>query len=1065
MAVKNRQSRLPGLEAEDPAQRKKVALETTAPPETVAHMVAAPKVAAPAVASNGPAATSPTRPSESGTADPRIGLPECLAGKTVYIVDSMSLIFQVFHALPEMTGPRGEPVAAVFGFTRDMLAIINQRKPDYLFCAYDLSGPTFRNELFEEYKAHRKEMPPDLSPQIESIRRVLEVLKIPVLSAPGYEADDVLATVAHLVNERGGECVIITADKDCRQLLTERVKILNLRKNIFFDVQALADDWGIRPEQVVDYQALVGDPVDNVPGVPLIGPKLARELLTKFGSLDTLYLHLDEVAGEKRRHNLLLGHEQALLSRKLVRLDTNTPVAINWSAGQPGNFDPAHAAELFAEFGFHTLTREMRTRVAGNIAEKSAGDIAIQTAAQATSQNVSRPAVAAPPLNYQTIDTPERLRWLVDEMSRQPAISFDTETTSISPRQAEIVGYSFSWRDGEAYYVPVRGPAGSQLLDPQTTLEALRPVLENPKIGKLGQNLKYDIIVLRAAGITVAGAAFDTMVASYLLDAGERNHNLDELAARYLQHETTKISSLIGAGKNQKRMDEVPIPLITHYAAEDADIAWRLRPLLAARFAGTDLQKLFDEVEVPLIEVLSELEYNGIRIDVDRLKEMSQQYGTRLAEIEQQIYELAGHKFNIGSPKQLQTVLFEEQKLPKLRRTKTGASTDADVLEELARTHPLPARISEHRQFSKLKNTYVDALPQLIFSKTGRVHASFNQSVAATGRLSSSDPNLQNIPIRTREGREIRSAFLPGHEGWQLLAADYSQIELRVLAHLSGDATMRAAFDRDEDIHARVASQVYGVELGAVTSEMRRVAKAVNFGVIYGQSPFGLAKMLDIDQQQAAEFIRAYFAGYPGVSRFLEEILGECLKNGYVSTILGRRRAIQGVRAMGATGHHADMSLGGAMAGSDEKLADVETPEATAAELDTELAAIKGAGSAPKGGKPARRTGSENLTQPIPVPQRNLAERTAINTVIQGSAADLIKLAMIAIHRRLRTEARAARMLLQIHDELIFEVPAEELEATVRLVREEMSGVMQLSVPLNVDIKTGSNWADCEPWE
>jgi DNA polymerase-1 len=1057
MAVKNRQSRLPGLEAEEPTPQ-----EDVAPQQSAASL----GIAATTAATNGPAAASLPVPSESGVADPRVGLPESLAGKTVYIVDSMSLIFQVFHALPEMTGPRGEPVAAVFGFTRDMLAIINARKPDYLLCAYDLSGPTFRNELFADYKAHRKEMPPDLVPQIDSIRRVLDVLKIPVLSAPGYEADDVLATVAHLVNERGGECVIITADKDCRQLLTERVKILNLRKNIFFDVQALADDWGIRPEQVVDYQALVGDPVDNVPGVPLIGPKLARELLTKFGSLDTLYLHLDEVAGEKRRQNLLLGHEQALLSRKLVRLDTNTPVAINWSAGRPGNFDPARAAELFAEFGFHTLTREMRSRAgATQIAEKSADKNTVQTVAHAVGQNASRPAVAAPPLNYQTIDTTERLRWLVDELSRQPAISFDTETTSISPRQAEIVGYSFSWREGEAFYVPVRGPAGSQILDPESTLEALRPVLENPRIGKIGQNLKYDIIVLRAAGVVVAGAAFDTMVASYLLDAGERNHNLDELAARYLQHETTKISALIGTGKNQKRMDEVPIPLITHYAAEDADIAWRLRPLLAARFAGTDLQKLFDEVEVPLIEVLSELEYNGIRIDVDRLKEMSQQYGTRLAEIEQQIYELAGHKFNIGSPKQLQTVLFEEQKLPKLRRTKTGASTDADVLEELARTHPLPARISEHRQFSKLKNTYVDALPQLILQKTGRVHASFNQSVAATGRLSSSDPNLQNIPIRTREGREIRSAFLPGHEGWQLLAADYSQIELRVLAHLSGDTTMRAAFDRDEDIHARVASQVYGVELGAVTSEMRRVAKAVNFGVIYGQSPFGLAKMLDIDQQQAAEFIRAYFAGYPGVSRFLEEILGECLKNGYVSTILGRRRAIQGVRAMGATGHHADMSLGGAMAGSDEKLAEVETPEATAAELDTELAAIKGTGSAPTGGKPARRTGSENLTQPIPVPQRNLAERTAINTVIQGSAADLIKLAMIAIHRRLRTEARAARMLLQIHDELIFEVPAEELEATVRLVREEMSGVMQLSVPLNVDIKTGSNWADCEPWE
>ncbi len=832
-------------------------------------------------------------------------MPESLAGQSVYVIDAYSLIFQVFHALPEMTSPRGQPVGAVFGFTRDLLNLLN-RKPDYLFCAFDVSGPTFRDALYAEYKAHRTEMPIDLVPQIESIHRVLNALAIPILGASGFEADDVLATVARLVNERGGECFLVTGDKDCRQLITDRVKVLNIRKNQLFDAAALLEEWGVRPEQVVDFQALVGDSVDNVPGVPLIGPKLARELLQKFGTLENLLDHVDEVAGKKRQENLRNSRELALLSRQLVRLDNNVPVAIDWNAGRVSGFDPAPAAELFTEFGFHGLTKEMRGRIAEN-RRSAAADVVESAGSGEPSGTESNPIVPAS-ANYQTIDTPERLQWLVAEMSKQPVISLDTETTSINPRWAEIVGYSFSWQDGVGYYLPVRGPAGSQLLDPAATLAALRPVLENPAIRKIGQNLKYDLVVLRSAtagAFEVAGLAFDTMVASYLVDAGERVHNLDELAVRYLRYETTKISQLIGTGKNQKRMDEVPIPLITHYAAEDAEVVWRLRPPLAERLKSAELEKLFADVEVPLIEVLAELEFNGIRVDVARLNELSRQYGERLAATEQEIYRLANHKFNIGSLKQLQVVLFDEQRLTKLRRTKTGASTDSDVLEELARKHPdnpLPARIIEYRQYAKLKNTYVDALPQLVHPATGRVHASFNQSVAATGRLSSSDPNLQNIPIRTREGREIRSAFLPGFDGWKLLAADYSQIELRVLAHLSGDETLRAAFARDEDIHARVASQVYGVPLDSVTSEMRRVAKAVNFGVIYGQSPFGLAKMLEIEQDAAAEFIRAYFAGYPGVSRFLEQILADCRRNGFVTTMLGRRRNITGVRGPSPSG-------------------------------------------------------------------------------------------------------------------------------------------------------------------
>jgi DNA polymerase-1 len=898
--------------------------------------------------------------------------PSSLRGETVWVVDANSLIFQVFHALPEMTSPQGEPVSAVFGFTRDMLYLLEQKKPTYLFVAFDGPERTFRHELYEDYKAHRDEMPVDLTPQFAPIRRLLKALNVPVLAYEAYEADDLLATIAHRTNELEGECYVVTADKDARQLITDLVKVYNVRKDQVYDAGALKDDWGIRPDQVVDFQALVGDAVDNVPGVSLIGPKIAGEYLRKYDTLDALLAHADELPKGKRKDNLIAQREQALLSRTLVRLDRHVPIAVDWDAARVEGVDQAALAELFTELGFHSL-------------------------AQRFSALPQRCPAGAWQVDYQAIETPERLQWLVGELGRQKIFSFDTETTSISPRWAEIVGYSFAWQDGQAYYVPVRVPPGEPHLDPAETLAALRPILENPAIEKLGQNLKYDMVVLRSAGVELAGARFDTMVASYLLDAGERNHNLDELALRYLQHHTTKIAELIGVGKQQKRMDEVPLAQITHYAAEDADVAWRLHRPLAERLQEAKLDRLFDTLEMPLVEVLVELEFNGVKIDTELLAGLSRKYGALLETLQREIHELAGREFNIGSPKQLQQILFDEHKLPVLKKTKSGGSTDVEVLEELARLHPLPAKIIEYRQYAKLKNTYVDALPQLVHPGTGRVHASFNQVVAATGRLSSSDPNLQNIPVRTQSGREIRAAFLPGDEGWKLLAADYSQIELRVLAHFSQDPTLCAAFARDEDIHARVASEVHHVPLDQVTSDMRRRAKAVNFGVIYGQSPFGLAKQLDIEQAEAAQFIDAYFDRYQGVEEFLQRILEECPRTGYVSTILGRRRAIRGIR---------------------------------------------------------RGTSR----------QRNLPERTAINTVIQGSAADLIKLAMINIHRRLRKEKSPARMLLQIHDELVFEVPSDELNQVAKIVTDEMSGVMELVVPLKVDLKSGDNWADCQAW-
>ncbi len=905
-------------------------------------------------------------------------LPDSLVGQVVYVIDSHSLIYQVFHAMPALSSPTGQPVGAVHGFIRDVIDIIENKRPNYLFCAFDYPGEiTFRHDLYTEYKAKREAMPEDLRPQIGNIHRMLVALGVPVLQIEGYEADDVLATIARITDERGGTCFVVTSDKDCRQLITDRVKMYNIRKQEVFDAEALMSDWGVRPDQVVDYQALVGDSVDNVPGVPLIGPKAARELLETHGTLDAVLEAADPNSKKKREQNLANFREQALLSRDLVRLVHDVPIEIDWPAGRVGGVDAEAAQELCREFGF----RQLADQVAG------------LTAAAAPLEWKS---------DYRTVATKEDIARLVDEMSRQKRISIDTETTSTNPRWAEIVGYSFSWKPGKAVYVPVRAPKGEPQLDPQFVKETLRGVLEDPAIEKIGQNLKYDIIVLRNVGVALRGVAFDTMVADYLLVPGERSHSMDDMALRYLNHKTISIKELIGTGKKQIRMDQVPVAQVTEYAAEDADVPVRLTAILEKKLKAEGLDELFRTVELPLVEILAELEFNGIKVDVALLGELSKRFGERLVRLEAEIYELAGEKLNIDSPKQLSKLLFEKLGLPVIKKTKTGASTDVEVLTELAKQHPLPAKIIEYRQNAKLKSTYVDALPELVHPTTGRIHTSFKQDVAATGRLSSTEPNLQNIPVRTEEGREIRSAFLPGEPDWLLMTADYSQIELRVLAHFSGDQAMCQAFAEDRDIHTQVASEVYGVPLGDVTREMRRSAKAVNFGVIYGQSAFGLAKSLDIDKEEAAAFIDAYFARYTGVDEFMRKVLEECRANGYVSTILGRRRAVEGVR---------DLS----------------------------------------------RTGDSR--------QRTLPERIAINTVIQGSAADLIKQAMINVYGRLQREKLRARMLLQIHDELVFEVPSEELTQLATLVTEEMIAAGRLNVPLKVDVKAGKNWAECEPWD
>jgi DNA polymerase-1 len=888
---------------------------------------------------------------------------------TLYILDAYSLIYQVFHAIPLMTGPAGQPTQAVFGIFRDLLNLLRDRKPDYLAAAFDGAGRVFRSELYPEYKAQRAAMPDELVPQIPVIRRVFEGFRVPVLMEEGVEADDVIATVARRAEERGLDVYICTADKDARQLLDEHIRILNLRTQKVLDVEALKGDWGVSPAQVVDLLALTGDTSDNVPGVPGIGLKTGAKLLEEFGDLETLLASVDKVSGAKRKENLRDFAETARLARRLVTLRDDLAMALDWDALKTCGPDSRALKALCIECGFHRFLAEIPGE-----------------------EKAPAPWVA----DYRVVDTPEALASFVAELARQPRFCLDTETTAVDPLRAELVGLSFSWEEYVAYYLPVRAPMWDKVLDPGATLEALRPILTDPATEKIGQNLKYDMLVLARHGIELAGPVTDTMVLSYLLESGERNHNLDQLSERYLEHAMVPISDLIGKGKNQLTMDQVDVAKVAYYAAEDADAAWRLEAILAPKVREENLWDLYADLERPLIRVLAGMEAAGITVDVPLLERLSREFAARLDAIESEIYTLAGKPFNIGSGPQLRQVLFEELGLPSLQKTPKGeASTSQEVLEELAAKHPLPRLLIQHRQLAKLKSTYLDALPALVHPGDGRVHASFNQVVAATGRLSSSDPNLQNIPVRTEDGRQIRQAFVPGSAGWSLLTADYSQIELRILAHYSGDPALVRAFAQDHDIHRVVAARIFGVAEAEVDSAMRRVAKTVNFGVIYGLSAFGLASRLGIPQSEAAAFIEAYFQEYAGVDTFITRTLESALAAGRVETILGRRRPINGIK--NTTGRN-----------------------------------------------------------------RNLAERTAINTVIQGSAADLIKRAMLAVDNRLRMEGLQARMLLQIHDELVFEAPSEEIPTLAPLVREAMTTALDLDVPLAVDLAAGPNWLDVQ---
>ena len=879
--------------------------------------------------------------------------------------------------MPAMTSPTGLPVGAIHGFTRDVLDLIEKRRPDYLICAFDHPGDTFRHELFSEYKAQRPEMPSDLQPQIAPIREMLQALGIPSIDQPGFEADDILATIAREVAEQGGECLLVTADKDCRQLISERTKIFQIRKNEVFDAQALRDTWGIRPDQVVDFQALTGDPVDGIPGVPLVGPKLARDLLEKYDTLDNLYQHLQDINAGKRRENLETYREQVLMSRELVRLRADLCLAIDWSQAlisRPGRIQRQRVTELCSEFGFRRLADRL-------------GQSATET-------------ITTRPLSWQPISHAIRdwNQWqlLVAQLQAASRVALALAIEGNRPHELELRGFALAVDDQQGWQIEWPGQE-------QTGLRILQDLFARKELRLVVHDIKRARNLLCSLGIASSSFHDDSLVADYLLNAGQRSHAFGELVIRYLKlpgacveldptafkRMTTPSSDGKGECVGTKNLVRAAIAL------------WRLDEQLQRELTAQGLQDLYRNVELPLTEVLSAMEMVGISIDCERLRRLSERLGTRLAELKQEIYSLAGGEFNIDSPAQLSQVLFDDLGLKSVKKTKTGRSTDMEVLEELADVHPLPRRIVEYRQLSKLKHTYADTLPLAVTAATGRIHTTLKQDVAATGRLSSFDPNLQNIPVRTALGTEIRAAFVARDPKWLLMAADYSQIELRVLAHFSGDAALIAAFEAGEDIHRRVAAEVFGVDQAAVTIEMRRAAKAVNFGILYGQSGFGLAKSLGISVTDAEAYITAYFARYPGVEQFINNILDDAAQNGYIQTILGRRRVIQGVRS------------------------------------------------------PSRRVSR----------QKNLPERLAINSIIQGSAADLIKVAMIRIHGGLERENFRARMMLQIHDELLFEFPEEERERLAVLVSTEMAHAGDLRVRLEIDVKTGRNWAECEPWK
>ena len=899
------------------------------------------------------------------TAAPQVKNQEESNGKSVYLIDGSGYIYRAYHAIRGLSNSKGFPTNAVYGFTRMLMKLLEERSPQWIVMFFDAKGPTFRHDIFPDYKANRPPMPEDLVVQLPYIKKVTRGFNIETVELQGYEADDLIGTAARAAVQQGYEVVVVSADKDLKQLVSDDVIMLDPMKDKVFDVNAIRET-GIEPAQLVDVMGLSGDTSDNVPGVPGIGPKGATTLIQTFGNMETLYEQVDTITKKKQHENLVNYKEQAFLSKELVTIKIDVPLSFQLSDYNIKEPDAKVLSTLFAELEFRQL----------QAAFPREADLSNKT--------------------YRAVMTTEELETLIKDLKSADRIAMDTETTSVNPMQAHLVGFSFALRPNQAFYIPCghRYLGAPEQLNLQEVIDRLKPVFEDPSIKKIGQNIKYDWIVLARHGVQLEGVAFDTMLASYLINPSKRAHNLDQIALDFLDHKTITYADIAGKGKKSLSFDEVPVDKAVPYACEDADITLMAYGVLQPEVAKLGLADLLENIEMPLVPVLKNMEMRGIRVDKIRLNDLSGSFEKQLKQIEEKIYELAGERFNIKSSQQLGANLFEKLQLPVQKKTKkrTGYSTDVEVLTTLAAKHELPDLVLRHRTLAKLKSTYADALIDLIHPETKRIHTSYNQTVAATGRLSSSDPNLQNIPIRTEDGKEIRKCFVP-RDGWQLLSADYSQIELRILAHCSEDEILIQAFKEDEDIHTRTASEVFQVFPSFITADLRRQAKIINFGIIYGMSPFGLSKSLGISQKMAKTYIDNYFGRYKGVRTFIDKVVQEARDTEKTATLTGRIRLI-----------------------------------------------------------PDINSNNGNL--------RHFAERIAVNTPIQGSAADLIKLAMIEVEKAVSDRGYRSSMLLSVHDEVILEVPPDELKDVSDLVKKVMEGVWDLSVPLKVNVDSGDNWAE-----
>jgi DNA polymerase-1 len=883
----------------------------------------------------------------------------------LFLIDGSSYLYRAFFAIGHLSNSRGLPTNATYGFTQMLLKVLKDHRPDYLAVIFDSKAPTFRSEIYKEYKANRPAMPDGLTPQIPYVKKIIDGYQIALLEMEGYEADDLIGTVAKRM-ESEVDVVIITGDKDILQLVNDRIQVYDTMKEKRFGIEEVIERFGVSPEQVVEVMGLAGDSIDNIPGVPGIGEKTAIQLIKTYGSIENLLAHVEEIPQKKLKENLRTHGDLARLSRQLATIHTDVPVRHRLEDFHLSPPDLKRLKEIFRELEFNRLLKEL------------------------LDQKVPPPSVR----DYRLITDRNQLLALLEDLRKNAIFSIDLETTSPYPVWADLVGISLSFAPHQAFYIPLahQDNGTAQQLPFSWTLEQLKPLLEDKGVKKVGQNIKYDWIVLKRYGIDLQGIEGDTMIASYLLNPTKHNHNLSEIAQEYLDRSVTDYKEVVGTGMKAVTFDQIGLEKARDYSCEDADVTLQLSHLLFPKLKEEGFKDLFDRVETPLVIVLAKMEMNGVKIDPDLLQEYSKEIEIQLQQKMDRIYALAGEVFNINSSQQLGKILFDKLKLPIVKKTKTGASTDGDVLTKLSLHHDLPLEILSYRNLSKLKSTYIDALPKLIHPKTGRVHTSYNQTVTATGRLSSSDPNLQNIPIRTEEGNRIRQAFIP-EKGWLLVSADYSQIELRILAHLSKDETLIKAFQNDEDIHARTASEVFEVPIEKVTSSMRREAKVINFGIIYGMSAYGLSQQLGIEPKIAQNYIDGYFRKYTGVQSYIEKTLQEAKQKGYAMTLLHRRRY----------------------------LPDIDSPT---------------------------------------VVVRQAAERMAVNTPLQGTAADMIKLAMIHIQNRLEEFGLSAKMIMQVHDELVFEVPEEELQKAISMIQNEMETVMDLSVPLKISIASGKNWAE-----